>query len=142
MGQSLQCKELLERCSREELIGITLFEIVNEATHRFMLAEARAKGLIPKENASELRKRFRVISSLTDYWRDTEIILNLNLLFLATDESIVKTAHSERQSACLLTNDSMIVSCMRNYGISSLATNDSDFERVPGISVFRPDDLP
>lgn len=140
-GQSAQCRQLLERCSREEVTGICLFEIVNEATHRFMLAEAVSKGLIPKESASTLRKKFDGIPSLIAYWQDTERILDLNLLFLATDESTIRTAYSERQRACLLTNDSMIVACMRSYGISSLATSDSDFERVRDIVVFRPDDL-
>jgi len=77
-GQSAQCKQFLERCSREEVTGICLFEIVNEATHRFMLAEATSKRLISKESARELRRNFNIISSLTDYWRDTERILNLN----------------------------------------------------------------
>src|SRR5689334_24271462 len=115
-GQSAQCRFLLERCSRQELTGATLLEIVNEATHRFMLAEAKTKGMIPKESASHLRKKFKAISSLTDYWQETERILNLNLLFIATDESIVKAAQVERQRALLLTNDSMIAACMRNYG--------------------------
>src|SRR6266498_3606148 len=97
-GQSSQCKSLLERCSRQELTGVTLFEIVSEATHQFMLAEATAKGLIPHASASHLRKKFKVIASLTDYWRETERILNLNLLFIATDESVVRMAQNERQN--------------------------------------------
>jgi predicted nucleic acid-binding protein len=79
-GQSAQCRHFLERCSREELTGITLFETVNEATHRFMLAEAAAKGLIPQTSAGHLRKRFKSIAGLIDYWRETGRILNLNLL--------------------------------------------------------------
>lgn len=141
-GQSAQCKQLLERCSREEVFGICLFETVNEATHRFMLAEAKSKGLITTESASHLRKKFNIIPNLIDYWNDAERILNLNLLFFATDETIIRGAYNERQSAGLLTNDSMIVSCMRSYSISSLATSDADFERVSGIQVFSPDDIP
>jgi predicted nucleic acid-binding protein len=30
---------------------------------------------------------------------------------------------------------------MRHYGISFLATNDSDFGRVSGITVFTPEDV-
>jgi predicted nucleic acid-binding protein len=30
----------------------------------------------------------------------------------------------------------------REYGISFLASNDADFERVPSITVFEPTDLP
>ncbi len=140
-GLSAQCKELLERCSREEVTGITLFEIVSEATHRFMLAEARSKGLIQTESAHELRKNFNAISTLTDYWTNTERILALNILLLATEETIVRSANIERSKYGLLTNDSMIASCMRSYGVSCIATNDRDFGRVHGFDVFRPDDL-
>jgi predicted nucleic acid-binding protein len=138
---STQCLGLLERCSREEVTGISLFEIVNEATHRFMLAEASAKGLIARLSASSLRQRFSAIPPLVEYWRETERILALNLLLFSTDEQIVRSAQSERQAAGLLTNDSMIMSCMREYGIPYLATADGDFERGSGITVFGPDDL-
>ena len=82
-----------------------------------------------------------MIASLTDYWRNTERILELNVLFLSTNERILRNAQSERQQSGLLTNDSMIVSCMRSFGITHLATNDTDFERVSGITVYSPADL-
>ena len=141
-GLSAHCRQFLDRCSREEVIGVSLFEIVNNATHRFMLAEAHSKSLISRQLASDLRGKFKHVPSLTTYWQNTERILNLNLLLIAIDESIIRAAHSERRSTGLLTNDSMIVSCMRSYGVSYLATSDSDFERVSGIVVFRPEDLP
>lgn len=141
-GTSAQCKHFLERCSREEVTGVTLFEIVNEATHRLMLAEAKSKGLIRAESARELRNKFRLIPGLVDYWTDTQRILALNLLFVATDETIVTSANLERSTGCLLTNDSMIVSCMRAYGVSCIATSDNDFKRVTGVEVYSPDDLP
>ncbi len=140
-GQSAQCQDFLERCAREELFGISLFEIVNEATHRFMLAEACSKRLITSESSGKLRKHFGVIAHLSDYWKETRRILNLNLLLLATNEVIIYNAQPERQAAGLLTNDSMIVACMRDYGIMALATNHGDFERVSGIDVFKPDDI-
>ncbi|MEW6211041.1 MAG: type II toxin-antitoxin system VapC family toxin [Acidobacteriota bacterium] len=139
---SVQCEQLLQRCSREEVNGIRLYEIVNEATHRFMVQEAFSKGIITRSTAAHLRNRYDLIPGLTDYWTKTEMLLDLNLLFLSTDESIVRRAQSERQTYGLLTNDSMILSCMHRYGISFLATSDEDFERVSDIVVFRPDDLP
>jgi predicted nucleic acid-binding protein len=141
-GQSNQCYRLLERCSREEVTGICLFEVVNEATHRFMLAEAFAKNLIPKPASGELEKKPNMVKQLTAYWQQTQRILSLNLLLLPTNESIVRAAQAERQGAGLLTNDSMIVSCMRDFGINALATNDQAFQRVTNITVYRPDDLP
>ena len=83
VGQSVECKDLLERCSREEVFGLCLYEIANEATHRFMLAEAKAKGLISSENVRELRSKPQVVRNLTDYWRNTQRVLALNLLFFS-----------------------------------------------------------
>ena len=140
-GKSAQCLTLLERCSREEVTGISLFEIVNEATHKFMLAEAMAKGVIRGGGAESLKRQYLQIPALSDYWSDTQRILALNLLFFSTDEQIIRNAQAERQSAGVLTNDSMILSWMREYGIQQIATRDSDFERALGITVFGPDDL-
>ena len=58
------------------------------------------------------------------------------------NETIIRNAQIVRQEAGLLTNDSMIVAAMREYGLSFLASNDADFERVRDITVFKPTDLP
>jgi predicted nucleic acid-binding protein len=140
-GLTGQCRQFLDRCLREEVTGITLLETVNEVTHRLMLAEALSKGFITRATARRLRENSELIPSLDDYWRNIERLLALNLLFVPVNEAILRGAHAERQTARLLTNDSMIVSCMREYGVSLLATNDTDFKRVSDITVFRPTDL-
>jgi predicted nucleic acid-binding protein len=140
-GQSSECRDLLLRCSREELFGVCLYETVNEATHRFMLAEAMAKRLIPSEAARELSSRPGVVQALNDYWQNTQRVLALNLLFLELDEDVLRTGFVERQASGLLTNDSMIVSSMRLLGVPNLASADADFDRVAGIMVFGPSDL-
>jgi len=42
LGHSIQCRNLLGRCASEQVFGITSFEVVNEVTHRLMVAEAPA----------------------------------------------------------------------------------------------------
>lgn len=140
-SQSTQAREFLARCSREQVYGVTLFEIVNEATHQFMVAEALEKGHITRRFASELADRPEVVRSLTGYWLNTMRVLDLNLLWLSTEEEIVRAAHGHRQAVGLLTNDSMIVACMRTLGITRLASNDGAFQRVPDIEVYSPTDL-
>ena len=120
---------------------MVLFETVNEVTHRFMIAEAVAKGVITAGGAKALRGKFQQIPALTEYWRHTERMLTLNLLFAPVNEIIIRTAQAVRREAGLLTNDSLLVAAMREYGLSYLASNDSDFERVAGITVFKPIDL-
>ncbi|HMD95950.1 MAG TPA: type II toxin-antitoxin system VapC family toxin [Terriglobia bacterium] len=141
-GQSGHCRQFLDRCLKEEVTGITLFETVNEVTRRLMVAEALSKGLITRATAKRLRENADLIPRLSDYWKNIERLLALNLLFVPVNGAILRGAHAERHDAGLLTNDSMIVSCMREYGVSFLATNDADFERVSGITVFKPVDVP
>ncbi len=83
-----------------------------------------------------------IVLSLRDYWRNTQRLLTLNVLFAETDERIIISTQPVREEAGLLTNDSMIVACMREYGVQYLASSDRAFQRVSGITVFRPEDLP
>ncbi len=143
-AKSAQCKTLLERCSREEVSGMTLFEVVHEATHTFMIGEALQKGLFDgqqEKGAKYLSKHPEQVKVLTDYWVNIVRLLALNLLVLPMEQDIVEGAQAERVNAGLLTNDSLIVAAMREYGISKIATNDRQFETVAGISVFSPTDV-
>ncbi|MCI0353398.1 MAG: type II toxin-antitoxin system VapC family toxin [Acidobacteriales bacterium] len=140
-GRSRECAKLLQRCSRQEVLGVTLFQTVNEATHRFMLIEVEELGLLGHPSARAMRKRPRLVGSLKKYWQRTEHVLNLNLLFLSLDEALLRQAQVERSSFGLLTNDSMIAACMRQYGISFIASNDEDFGAISGLTLFRPGDL-
>ena len=109
-----------------------------------MIADARQKGHLPattSKPAKYLGQHPELIASLRDYWTDVQRVLSLNLLFLECEDSILRQAQIERQDAGLLTNDSVIVSFMRLYGIQALATHDADFNSVNGIQVFTPSDI-
>jgi predicted nucleic acid-binding protein len=140
---SPECKDFLARCSREKIYGITVFEVIHEATHEFMRAEARAKNLFTAEEkgVKYLTKHPEEIKKLTDYWDNTKRILALNLVLLPCEEKIVVGAQRVRVEAGLLTIDSIIVSAMREYGISKIATKDKIFGTVNGVSVFSPTDV-
>lgn len=142
-NQSPQCKNLLTRCSNEQVYGITTFEVVNEATHVFMLAEAKDKKLFaaPEKARKFLQKNPKEVTKLTAYWVNAQRLLALNLVFLPCEEKILVGAQRVRGESGLLTNDSVIVATMREYGISSIATNDAMFDLVNGLSVFSPTDV-
>ncbi len=38
----------------------------------------------------------------------------------------------------LLTNDALLVTSMQRDGLTALASNDPDFDRVEGITLYRP----
>jgi predicted nucleic acid-binding protein len=140
-AKSAQCTAFLQRCSTEEVFGITLFEVVHEATHVFMVAEGRAKGWYTSGGPRYLAGHPAQVKTLSDYWRNTQRLLALNIVLLPMEEDIVAGAQTERVNAGLLTNDSIIVATMREYGISCIATSDRQFDSVGGILVFSAGDV-
>ena len=152
-NQSRDSYRLLERCSTETVTGITSFSVIAEATHELMLGEARQKGLYTRSapctlcgvvrdrGVRYLKEHPEQVRLLADYWDYVVRLLDLNILLLVSDEAIVRNAHVARQTHGFLTNDSMIVATMREYGISRLATNDAHFRELTDVSVFEARDV-
>jgi predicted nucleic acid-binding protein len=142
LNQSAECLSVLQRCAREDILGVTTLVVVNEVTHKLMLAEAVSTGIIAAEKASLLNKHLPEVRFLSNYWTQTKAILQMNLLVLALDEDCLHRANTTRNTHGLLTIDSLIVSVMDHYGISALASNDKGFDHVTGLVRFFPTDLP
>ncbi len=139
--QSSQCLDLLQRCAKEEVTGITTLEIVNEVCHRLMLAEAVNSGVITKESAAALKSKPGAVRQLTAYWQQTARIFSLNLLVLTLEEPRIYQAQQERSTHGLLTNDSLLLAAAQSYGINCLATRDGDFDAIPDINIYKPMDI-
>lgn len=54
------------------------------------------------------------------------------------DPPLVVTAVALSQSLGLLSNDAFIVAVMTANGLTRIASHDSDFDRVPGITRYAP----
>jgi predicted nucleic acid-binding protein len=141
LGHSNQCRDLLGRCVTEEVLGITSLDVINEVTHRMMLAEALGSGVIKRDSVRDLRGQWREIAKLTEYWAQTSAIFGLNILVLPLDERRLHRAQTIRVRHGLLTNDSLIVAAMEEFGIHSLATRDNDFDHIAELIVYKPTDV-
>jgi predicted nucleic acid-binding protein len=84
-GISSECESLLKRCARNDVFGVASFEVINEVTHRLIVGEAYAKGLIARPRAEELRQKPAAIQGLQDYWTQVEQIFNMNLVVVTTE---------------------------------------------------------
>jgi predicted nucleic acid-binding protein len=138
---SAQCQNLLVRCRSQQVFGVTTLEIVNEVSHRLMLAEAVEEGIISRPLATLLAGRHDAIASLRKYWALTSQMFETNLVVLPLEERRVRRAHVVRTSYGLLTLDSMLVAAAEENGINNLATLDSDFDNIPKLNVYKPTDL-
>jgi predicted nucleic acid-binding protein len=142
IGQrSGQCRDLLTRCTSGEVSGYTTVEILGDVCHRLMLAEAAGLGLIGRPNAANLQGKPHVVRRLSAYWSHVEGVSG-KLAVLPLDEHRFRRAHGLRTAHGLMTNDSLVLAAANVFGIGALATNDSDFDAVPWITVYKPSDLP
>lgn len=139
-GTSSECLALLRRCASEEVYGFTASHIICEATHRFMMQEALSVGL--PSRPSDLKRIPNEVAKLHRYWSQTESILKMNLAILEPEETWLRSAHTVRVTYGLLTNDSLAVAAMREYGIDSIASRDSDFGSLSGVMCYSPTDCP
>jgi predicted nucleic acid-binding protein len=141
-GRSLECKALLERCARRTLLGYTSTAVLSEVLHRRMVAEAIAKGLVTARTAvRKLAETPEVVKQRTQYQDDVSEIPHMYLTILPLTLDIVQASAEVRRREGLLTNDSFVVACMREQGLTQLATANGDFDRVSGIEIYKPADL-
>ena len=141
-GRSHACKVLLERCARRELLGYTSTPILAEVLHRLMVAEAIAKGLVTAKTAvRKLREQSELVKQLTRYQDDVDKITQMNLTILDLTQEVVKGSAEVRRDEGLLTNDSLVVACMRKQGLKKLETANGDGDGVSRLEVRKPTDL-
>jgi predicted nucleic acid-binding protein len=91
------------------------------------------KGIV-----KHLKEHPDVVMGLDKYSIAPEKIRQMNVITLVITLEDVLDSKRTRESYGLLTNDSMSISVMKRFGISNIATNDSDFERIAGIEVWKP----
>jgi predicted nucleic acid-binding protein len=132
------CKTFLEAVNRGKITSVL---VCNEIFHRAMIAEVVEKYKVePKSVVSYLKKKnWGIIKGLNKAWSAVEIIKRIeNLRIVEIDREIFDTALGCSKKYCLLSNDSFHVATMKKYRVTNIATNDSDFERVEWLKVWKP----
>jgi predicted nucleic acid-binding protein len=65
-------------------------------------------------------------------------ILIDRLQILTISPAMIPTIAAVSQQIGLLTNDAAVVAIMQSGGLTKIASNDPDFDRVPGITRYAP----
>lgn len=138
-GYSLECKDLLLKCAKKELIGNTSTLILAETLHRLMVGEAIEKKLVASKNpVQKLKQHPEIIRQLSTYNYNVQKIEEMNINILDLSLEIVQESAKIRHKEGLLTNDSLMVATMKKYKIGKLITNDDDFDNINWIEVYKP----
>ena len=75
---------------------------------------------------------------LTAFRQAIDRILQSSLQVLTITLAMLATAAALRQQIGLLTNDALSVAVMQAHGLTKIASSDTDFDRVPGITRYAP----
>jgi predicted nucleic acid-binding protein len=133
------CTRLVERIENKELQGFTLAHSLADVAHRLMTLEAMNRLSWPATGlAARLKKHHTEIPKLTQYAPATAKVGQLGLQVFPVTEQLVLAATRFSHQFELLTGDALIVAVMHQQGLSKLASEDSDLDRVPGITRYPP----
>jgi predicted nucleic acid-binding protein len=133
------CTRLLERIELQELRGFTATHMLADVAHRLMTIEAMdLLGWPATRLAARLRKHHAEIPKLTVYQQALTRITHIGVQVLPVREQHVFQASQFSRAHELLTGDALIVAVMQDHGLIHLASNDADFDRVPGVTRYAP----
>jgi predicted nucleic acid-binding protein len=78
------------------------------------------------------------VQKLTAFRQAIDQLLQSKLRVLPIPPPLLATAAALCQHIGMLTNDGLVVAVMQSNGLSKLASNDADFDRVPGLTRYGP----
>lgn len=141
-AQSIECRNLLERCGRRDLVGHTSTFILAEVAHRLMVAEAIEKNLVTAKGAvRKLAEKPELVRKLERYNDNIKQIGQMNIVISSLTPNIFAASETVRKDLGLLTNDALVIATMRELRITNLISADEGFARVKEIQLYSPSDL-
>jgi predicted nucleic acid-binding protein len=136
----IACRDLLERGARGGVSLFTSVSVTADVLHRAMVLEVIAQGQAQRsaEAVALLKQKPDVVRQLTRHRTILRDLRQARLDILPLAYRDLHASRSFREQHGLMVNDSLIVAVMERERLDFLATNDPDFERVPGLAVRVP----
>jgi predicted nucleic acid-binding protein len=146
-GKSATCSAFINRVAGGEVVAYVNTQVLSDLLHKLMLAEAYAKGLISRRQASALKAKLKadraLVARLTDYQTQFENTLAIGLRVLRISQKILVETKTERAAHGLMTGDSLHLGNMNRHPIplQDIVTYDGDFAHIPRLTVWEPMDV-
>ena len=132
------CARLIARIQNQELQACTSTHVLSEAAHKLMAVEAAIQFGWKSKAVQHLKQQPDKVQQLTRFRQAIQQVPQLGIQVLTIAPSLLDAGALVSQQTGLLTNDALIVALMRANALSNLASNDPDFDRVPGITRYAP----
>lgn len=132
-------KALLKRCETGDLAGYISAAVFNDVAYRLMTLEACQLFSWPYAGVGpRLRRHSIEIHRLVKSRQALDEIMRIGIHVLPVNAQEVLLAGDLSRKYGLLSGDALIIAMMQGNGLTKLASNDADFDRVPGITRFGP----
>lgn len=129
----------MERIEQQEIQAFTSAHCLADVAHRIMTIETMGRFAWPLTGlAARLKKHHAEIPRLSHFQVTIAKVGQLGIQVLPISEPLVLAATNFSQQFELLTGDALIVAVMRQQGLTKLASEDADFDRVLGITRYAP----
>ena len=133
------CTNLVKRIEQRLLAGCVSTHVLADVVHRVMTLEAITVNGWPKAGiAARLRKHHDEISKLSLFQGAITSLPQLGMQVIPITLPLLESATLLSKQHELLTGDALIVAVMQAHGLTNLASNDADFDRVPGLTRYAP----
>jgi predicted nucleic acid-binding protein len=134
------CTDFLKDINYGKYSGVTSVFVCNEVFHRVMLAELFEKRNIEAKHAIKyLKDSPDAIKELSAARVAIENIAQIeNLMIVGVEREALDVAIEFSHKYGLLATDAIHAATMKMEGLSILATNDRDFERVDWLKLWKP----
>ena len=132
--------KFLERAETTKIRGVTSTLVVQEATHRMMIVEAATilTDIKAKDLVKYLKAHPDIVKKLVSHQSIPEKIASFNLEIISPEINIIERSQQMKRRYGFLSNDALSLQIMEDMKINNLASNDSDFDRVDSITLYKP----
>ncbi|MDD3136378.1 MAG: PIN domain-containing protein [Methanoregula sp.] len=134
------CEKLVERVNDQDIEGSIPSVVLNEMLHRLMIAEVIGNHWVaqPLLAVRLLKNDPAIIPQLKIPWKVFRTLMSMNFKVLEEFPGITQSTFALSKTYSLLAKDAAILAYAKKFKISSIATNDSDFARVPWLTCWKP----
>jgi len=129
----------LDRVESGEVVGVASVLGITEEVHKLSIIELSSKlKKKPQSIVSLIKNDPTLLDKLETPFIAAQNILSMNLEIINLIIPRLIDALELMKSYRLLSHDAIHVAAMKARGISNIATNDPDFERVAWLTVWKP----
>ena len=133
------CRALLKRIETGNVTGHISAHVFHEIAHRLMTLEAcQTFGWPYAGIAQRLRRHPAEIGKLHKSRQALDEILRIGIRVLPVNSPDILSAADLSRQHGLLSGDALLLAMMQSHGLTQLASNDADFDRIHGITRFGP----